>query len=271
MTFLSGGAERAKARLLAQGEDPDGDAATLDVMAVLQKFPKVRPHPEAFVEALEPMQPRLYSISSSIKANPGRVSLTVDAVRYVINKRRRLGVASTFLGYRAEEGMAVPVYVQRAHNFALPADLSVPIIMVGPGTGVAPFRAFLQERVATGAAGKNWLFYGHQRQETDFFYRQELEAMKKAGHLARLSLAWSRDGSEKVYVQDRMRESGQDVWAWLAEGAHFYICGDAKRMARDVEAALVEIVARHGARSTDEAIAFVQNLKKTGRYQADVY
>lgn len=271
ISFLTGGANRAKARALATGEDPDGDAATLDVLAVLQKFPGVRPHPEAFVEALEPMQPRLYSISSSIKANPGRVSLTVDAVRYVIGKRRRQGVASTYLGYRAEPGSPVKVYVQRAHNFALPSDPKTPVIMVGPGTGVAPFRAFLQDRAADKAPGRNWLFYGHQRQATDFFYQDEFNAMKKADVLTRLTLAWSRDGTEKVYVQDRMREHGPELWRWLAEGAHFYICGDAKRMAKDVEAALVDVVAQHGARSIDEAIAFVQGLKKSGRYQADVY
>lgn len=271
ITFLTGGPQRARARALATGEDPDGDAATLDVLAVLQKFPGVRPHPEAFVEALEPMQPRLYSISSSIKANPGRVSLTVDAVRYQINKRRRLGVASTFLGYRVAPGDAVQVYVQRAHAFALPADPATPVIMVGPGTGVAPFRAFLQDRWADKAPGRNWLFYGHQRQATDFFYADEMDALKRAGVLTRLSLAWSRDGTEKVYVQDRMRENGSELWRWLAEGAHFYICGDAKRMAKDVEAALVDVVATHGARSVDEAVAFVQGLKKSGRYQADVY
>ena len=143
--------------------------------------------------------------------------------------------------------------------------------MVGPGTGIAPFRAFLLERQATKAPGKNWLFFGHQRQATDFFYKDELHDMKRAGTLTRLSLAWSRDGQQKYYVQDRMREVGPELWRWLAEGAHFYVCGDAKRMAKDVEAALVEIVAQHGVRSTDEAIAFVNGLKKAGRYQADVY
>jgi sulfite reductase (NADPH) flavoprotein alpha-component len=271
LSFLTGGAQRAKARALATGEDPDGDAETLDVLAVLQKFSGVRPHPEAFVEALEPLQPRLYSISSSIKAHPGRVSLTVDAVRYQINKRRRLGVASTFLGERAAIGGKVRAYVQRAHAFALPADPTKPVIMVGPGTGVAPFRAFLEDRSADRAPGPNWLFYGHQRQATDFFYADELDAMKKAGVLTRLSLAWSRDGSEKIYVQDRMRENGAELWRWLAEGGHFYICGDAKRMARDVEAALVDVIAGHGGRSPDEAVAYVQDMKKAGRYQADVY
>ena len=270
-SYLTGGEEREKARAMAQGEDPDGDAATLDVMAVLQKFPKVRPHPEAFVEALEPLQPRLYSISSSHNATPGKLSLTVDCVRYVVGKRKRLGLASTFLAERINPGDELKVYVQKAHAFGLPQDAKTPIIMIGPGTGVAPFRAFLLDRKATGATGKNWLFFGHQRSDCDFFYRDELNAMKTSGLLTRLSLAWSRDGEKKFYVQDRMREVGREVWSWLAEGANVYICGDAKRMAKDVERALVDIVAQFGARSTDEAIAFVGDLKKKGRFQQDVY
>ncbi len=270
-SYLTGGSEREKARALAQGEDPDGDAATLDVMAALQKFPKVRPHPESFVEALEPLQPRLYSISSSHNATPGKLSLTVDCVRYVVGKRKRLGLASTFLAERINPGDEVKVYVQKAHGFALPQDAKTPIIMVGPGTGVAPFRAFLLDRKATGSPGKNWLFFGHQRSDCDFFYQDELNAMKTSGLLTRLSLAWSRDGAKKFYVQDRMREVGRELWTWLAEGAHVYICGDAKRMAKDVERALVDIVAQFGARSTEEAIAFVGDLKKKGRFQQDVY
>jgi sulfite reductase (NADPH) flavoprotein alpha-component len=271
ISFITGGAQREKARALAQGENPDGDAATLDVMAALQKFSGVRPHPEAFVEALEPLQPRLYSISSSHNATPGKLSLTVDCVRYVIGKRKRLGLASTFLAERIKEGEKLRVYVQKAHGFALPQDPKTPIIMIGPGTGIAPFRAFLQDRRATGATGKNWLFFGHQRSDCDFFYADELNAMKTAGLLTRLSLAWSRDGAKKFYVQDRMREVGRELWTWLAEGAHLYICGDAKRMAKDVERALVDIVAQFGARSTDEAISFVAELKKKGRFQQDVY
>jgi sulfite reductase (NADPH) flavoprotein alpha-component len=271
LSFLTGGPLREKARLLAQGEDPDGDASHLDVLAVMQKFSGVRPHPEAFVEALEPLQPRLYSISSSSKAAPGGLSLTVDAVRYVVGKRKRLGVASSFLAERIAPGENLPVYVQAAHNFALPSDPNTPIIMVGPGTGVAPFRAFLQERQAIEAPGKNWLFFGHQRSTHDFFYADEFDAMKTSGLLTRLSLAWSRDRGEKFYVQDRMREVGRELWAWLADGAHVYVCGDAKRMAKDVERALFDIVAQYGARSTDEAVAFVAELKKTGRYQQDVY
>jgi sulfite reductase (NADPH) flavoprotein alpha-component len=271
ISFITGGTQREKARALAQGDDPDGDAATLDVMAGLQKFSGVRPHPEAFVEALEPLQPRLYSISSSHNATPGKLSLTVDCVRYVIGKRQRLGLASTFLAERIQPGEQVRVYVQKAHAFALPQDPKVPIVMIGPGTGIAPFRAFLLDRRATGSTGKNWLIFGHQRSEYDFFYRDELNAMKLSGLLTRLSLAWSRDGDKKFYVQDRMREVGRELWSWIAEGAHVYICGDAKRMAKDVERALVDIVAQHGARSTDEAVIFVGELKRKGRFQQDVY
>jgi sulfite reductase (NADPH) flavoprotein alpha-component len=271
ISFITGGAQREKARALAQGEDPDGDAATLDVMAALQKFSGVRPHPEAFVEALEPLQPRLYSISSSHNATPGKLSLTVDCVRYVIGKRKRLGLASTFLAERINPGDQVKVYVQKAHGFALPQDPKTPIVMIGPGTGIAPFRAFLLDRKANGAPGKNWLFFGHQRSDCDFFYCDELKAMKTSGLLTRLSLAWSRDGDKKFYVQDRMREVGRELWTWLAEGANVYVCGDAKRMAKDVERALVDIVAQFGARSSDEAVSYVGELKKNGRFQQDVY
>ncbi|MFN3349031.1 sulfite reductase subunit alpha [Pseudorhodoplanes sp.] len=270
-SYITGGERRQKAKALASGEDPDGDAATLDVLATLEKFAGVTPDPEAFIEALEPLQPRLYSISSSPKVEPGLLSLTVDTVRYPVGGRTRLGVASTYLADRIAPGDPIQVYVQKAHAFALPADPSMPVIMVGPGTGIAPFRAFLHERMATSAPGRNWLFFGHQRRDCDFFYEDELNGMKASGVLTRLSLAWSRDGDQKFYVQDRMREVGRDLWSWLADGAHLYVCGDAKRMAKDVERALVDIVAQYGARSTDEAIAYVADLKKRGRYQQDVY
>src|SRR5439155_10204611 len=201
----------------------------------------------------------------------GRVSLTVDAVRYDISKRTRLGVASIFLAGRVSPGDKIRVYVQKAHAFGLPADPNVPIIMVGPGTGVAPFRAFLHERMATKAPGRNWLFFGHQRSNYDFFYEDELAGMKAARVLTRLTLAWSRDGDQKIYVQDRMREVGRDLWAWIAEGAHVYVCGDAKHMAKDVERALIDVVASYGMRSVNDAVAFVAELKKSGRYQQDVY
>jgi sulfite reductase (NADPH) flavoprotein alpha-component len=270
-SYITGGERRQKAKALAAGDDPDGDAATLDVLAAIHKFAGVRPDPEAFIEALDPLQPRLYSIASSPRVDARRLALTVDAVRYSLAGRTRLGVASTYLAERARPGDKIKAYVQKAPHFGLPTDPALPIVMIGPGTGVAPFRAFLHERMATKAVGRNWLFYGHQRRDLDFFYEDELAGMKSAGVLTRLSLAWSRDGEQKFYVQDRMREVGRDLWSWIADGAHIYVCGDAKRMARDVEGALVEIVAQHGARSTDEAIAFVAQLKKGGRYQQDVY
>jgi len=270
-SYLTGGARRQKAKALAAGEDPDGDAAGLDVLAAIEKFPGIRPDPEAFIEALDALQPRLYSIASSPKVDVGRVALTVDTVRYKIGKRTRFGVASTFLAERIRANAPIKCYVQPAHGFGLPADPQTPIVMIGPGTGVAPFRAFLHERMATRAKGRNWLFFGHQRSACDFFYEDEFAGMKARGVLTRLSLAWSRDGEEKFYAQDRMREVGRDLWHWLAEGAHIYVCGDGKRMAKDVERALVDIVAQHGARSADQAIGFVAELKKQGRYQQDVY
>ncbi len=271
ISFLTGGERRVKAKKLAAGQDPDGDAAALDVLAALQKFPDIRPDPEAFIESLDVLQPRVYSISSSLKCNPGRVSLTVDAVRYAIDKRTRLGVASTFLAGRAKPGDKIRVYVQKAQHFALPADPNKPIIMIGPGTGIAPFRAFLQERQATKAPGPNWLYFGHQRSDFDFFYEDELKAMRACGHLSRLTLAWSRDGDEKIYVQHRMRDDGRDLWEWISKGAHIYVCGDALRMAKDVERALIDVVAEHGKRGPEDAARYVAELKKNDRYQADVY
>ena len=271
MSYLVGGDRRLKAKALAKGEDPDGDAETLDVLAVLEKFAPVHPDPEAFVECLEPLQPRLYSIASSPLATPGELHLTVDAVRYDISERQRLGVASTFLADRVQPGSAVKVYLQKAHGFALPKDGAVPIIMVGPGTGIAPFRSFLMHRRATKATGRAWLFFGHQHEATDFYYRDEFEQMLADKTLTKLSTAWSRDGAAKVYVQDRMREAGPELWAWLKAGAHFYVCGDAKRMAKDVEDALTEISAKAGHMSEVAAKDFIAELKAVGRYQADVY
>jgi sulfite reductase (NADPH) flavoprotein alpha-component len=271
MSHLVGGERRRRAKRLAKGEDPDGDAATLDVLAVLEKFAPVHPDPEALLECLEPLQPRLYSIASCPLSMPGEVHLTVDGVRYDVAGRRRLGVASTFLSDRLTPGSTVKAYIQKAHGFALPDDGSVPIIMIGPGTGVAPFRSFLWHRRAKGATGRAWLFFGHQHEATDFFYRSELEQMLADGTLTRLSTAWSRDGAQKVYVQDRMREAGPELWSWLRAGAHFYVCGDAKRMAKDVETALTEISARAGQMSEAAARDFIAELKAAGRYQADVY
>ena len=271
VSYITGGERRQKARLLAKGEDPDGDVHALDVLAVLEKFPNLRPDPEAFVECLDPLQPRLYSISSSHNAQPGRVSLTVDHVRYLVDERTRRGVASSFLAERLAPGSIMRGYVQRAHNFALPENPETPIIMVGPGTGVAPFRAFLHDRAAADAKGGAWLFFGHQRRAADFFYEEEMEDFIGRGVLSKLSLAWSRDSETKTYVQDKMREDSKELWSWLERGAHFYICGDAKRMASDVEKAMVEIASREGGHDEAGARAFIAGLKKSGRYQADVY
>jgi sulfite reductase (NADPH) flavoprotein alpha-component len=271
ISYIIGGERREKAKQLAAGEDPDGDAGALDVLAALHKFGAVRPDPEAFIEALDPLQPRVYSISSSPKCDPGRVSLTVDAVRYDMDQRTRLGVCSTFLAGRLDPGARVRSYVQKAKAFALPADPRKPIIMIGPGTGIAPFRAFLQERQTTGAAGRNWLFFGHQRSNCDFFYEEELLTMRAAGLLTRLTLAWSRDSVEKIYVQHRMAEVGRELWSWIADGAHIYVCGDALRMAKDVEAALVGVIAAHSGRTGEEAVKMLGDLKAADRYQADVY
>ena len=270
ISYITGGERRQKAKELARGADPDGDAATLDVLAALQKFPGIRPDPEAFIESLDPLAPRLYSIASSPKTDPRRVALTVDAVRYMLGDRRRLGVASTFLAERIALGAKLKAYVQKAQGFALPRDPAAPLVMIGPGTGIAPFRAFLHERMMTKAPGRHWLFFGHQRRDCDFFYEDELTGMTAAGFLTRLSLAWSREGVRKVYVQDRMREEGRELWGWIAAGAHVYVCG-AIAMGKDVERALLEVIAAHGARSPEQADAFLAELKTAGRYQTDVY
>ena len=235
-------------------------------------FLKAAPNfaPKEFVTLLRKLQPRLYSISSSPKAHPGQVHLTVGAVRYESHGRVRKGVCSTFLADRVEAGGIVPVFVQTSHGFRLPLDPATPIIMVGPGTGIAPFRAFLEERRATNAPGKNWLFFGDQQRASDFLYEEELTVMERDNFL-RLDLAFSRDQAEKIYVQDRMLQNAADLWTWLEQGAHFYVCGDAKRMARDVDAALHKIIQTAGAKSPDEAAAYVQQLKSAKRYQRDVY
>jgi sulfite reductase (NADPH) flavoprotein alpha-component len=270
ISYITGGERRQKAKELARGADPDGDAATLDVLAALQKFPGIRPDPEAFIESLDPLAPRLYSIACSPKVEARRVALTVDAVRYTLGDRRRLGVASTFLAERIAPAAKLHAYVQKAQGFAPPRDPAAPIVMIGPGTGIAPFRAFLHERMATKAPGRNWLFFGHQRRDCDFFYEDELTGMNTAGFLTRLSLAWSRDGVRKFYVQDRMREEARELWSWIADGAHIYVCG-AIAMGKDVERALLDIIAEHGARSLEQAGAFLAELKKSARYQTDVY
>ncbi len=226
--------------------------------------------PAEFVALLKRLAPRLYSISSSLKAHPDEVHLTIAAVRYESHGRARKGVASTFLAERAGDG-DVPVFVQPSHGFKPPVNGDTPMIMVGPGTGIAPFRAFLEERITTGAKGRNWLFFGDQKRATDFLYQEQLEGWVKDGHLTRLDLAFSRDQAEKIYVQNRMIENAAELWSWLEAGAHFYVCGDASRMAKDVDAALQAVVEKAGGKSADEAKAYVERLASERRYQRDVY
>ncbi len=240
------------------------------VIDVLLAAP-AKPAVTAFVRALKKLQPRLYSISSSPKAHPGRVHLTVGAVRYEQVSRLRKGVCSTFLPERAVGAGQVGIFVHANPSFRPPPDPGTPMIMVGPGTGIAPFRAFLEERQATGAKGKNWLFFGDQRAATDFLYADELRALQAAGVLTRLDLAFSRDQPEKIYVQHRMLEHAAELHAWLEAGAHFYVCGDAARMAKDVDAALHRVIETAGGKSPEDAAAYVQALKTAKRYQRDVY
>jgi sulfite reductase (NADPH) flavoprotein alpha-component len=241
-----------------------------DVLDVLQLAPGKIYFME-LLPLLRKLAPRLYSISSSPKAHPGEVHLTVGAVRYEARGRKRGGVASTFLADRAEKSGAVKVFVQTSHGFRPPANGDTPMIMVGPGTGIAPFRAFLEERAATGAKGKNWLFFGDQKRSADFLYEEQLTAWQKSGFLTRLDLAFSRDQAEKIYVQTRMLENAAELWSWLEAGAHFYVCGDASRMAKDVDAALHTVIEKAGGKSADEAKAYVAKLKSEKRYQRDVY
>ena len=243
-----------------------------EVIDFLSNFPAVTFTPAEFVTLLSRLQPRLYSIASSPKAHPGEVHLTVAVVRYERHGRRRQGVCSTFLAERAEINRTpLSVFVQTSHGFRLPSDGDRPVIMIGPGTGIAPFRAFLEERRAIGANGRNWLFFGDQCQAHDFLYREELEAMLAGGTLTRLDTAFSRDQSEKIYVQHRMLENARGFWTWLEEGAHVYVCGDAKRMAKDVDAALHEVIRKAGGKSAEQAAEYVQKLRTEKRYQRDVY
>lgn len=230
-----------------------------------------KPAPVAFVGALKKIQPRLYSISSSPKAHPNQVHLTVGAVRYDLNGLPRKGVCSTFLAERALAHGTAGVFVHGNKAFRPPADANAPMIMVGPGTGIAPFRAFLEERAATKAPGKNWLFFGDQKAATDFLYQNELAALQSAGVLTRLDLAFSRDQPEKIYVQQKMLAAAAELYSWLEQGAYFYVCGDASRMAKDVDAALHKVVELAGKKSPAEAAAYVQSLKTAKRYQRDVY
>ncbi len=242
-----------------------------EVIDFLLSYPRMRWTPEEFVKSLRKLQPRLYSIASSQKAVGEAVHLTIATVRYETFGRKRNGVASTFFADRTPPEIPVPVFVHTAKHFRLPEDPTTPVIMVGPGTGVAPFRAYLQERKALGGHGKNWLFFGEQRRDSDFLYQTELLGMQEEGTLTRLDLAFSRDQTEKVYVQHRMQQASRELFAWLEEGAHFFVCGDGERMAKDVDAELHAIVQREKGSSVEEAAEYVDALKKSKRYKKDVY
>jgi sulfite reductase (NADPH) flavoprotein alpha-component len=269
-------AERASAApLLNELLDPERkqDLETylwgMETIDFLVEHPSVRFAPADFVGLLSKLQPRLYSVASSLKAFPEQVHFIIDVVTYESHGRQRKGVCSTFLADRCDDS-PVPVFPSKS-KFHLPEDNDVPIIMVGPGTGVAPFRAFLQERQAIGARGKTWLFFGAQREQSDFYYREEFEKFLADGWLTRLDTAFSRDQAQKIYVQHRMLEAADEVWKWFEEGAYFYVCGDAKRMAKDVDAALRKIVQEKGGLQIEAASDYVEKLKNAKRYRRDVY
>jgi len=226
---------------------------------------------EQLLGLLRPLTPRLYSIASSQAEVSDEVHITVGVVRYDVDGRPRTGGATGYLADRLAEDDTLRIFIEHNDNFRLPSNGDTPVIMIGPGTGIAPFRAFMQQRQADGAAGKNWLFFGNPHFTDDFLYQVEWQAYKKEGLLTRISLAWSRDQAQKIYVQDRLREQGAEVWRWLEQGAHIYVCGDANHMAKDVEQALLDLVAEHGKMDTEQADEFLSELRIARRYQRDVY
>ncbi|MEU1279754.1 sulfite reductase subunit alpha [Streptomyces sp. NPDC005805] len=270
-------AERAPssglAAVVARGNRPDLDSWLhgRDVLDLLRDAGPAAPAAGELLPLLRPLQARQYSISSSPLAHPGRVHVTVASVRYTRGDRRHGGVASTYLADRLGADPAAGVFVQPNASFGVPADDDAPMVMIGPGTGVAPFRGFLHERAARGASGRNWLFFGDRHRARDFVYEEELTALRESGVLSRLDLAFSRDQAEKVYVQTRMRERSRELYAWLEDGAHLYVCGDASRMAKDVDAALLGVVAEQRGRGDDDAAEYLADLRRAKRYVRDVY
>ncbi len=238
---------------------------------LVRDYPGVITEPQQLFQVLARLTPRMYSIASSQALHRDNVQTTVRVVRYEAHGRERQGLASGHLGERAPVGGSMPIFLHANGLFRLPEDPSAPVIMVGPGTGIAPFRAFLEERQATGATGDNWLFFGEQRKALDFLYQEQLESMHRDGVLTRLDTAFSRDQAKKVYVQDRMQEHCAELYAWLERGAYFYVCGDASRMAKDVELALLDAIAKGSNGTLDHANEYLANMKKQKRYQRDVY
>lgn len=267
---LSGASELKALAAAKSAADRTGFLERHHVIDIVRRFPILGVNGASFLAGLRPLQPRLYSLASSQAAVGDEAHITVAPVRYELHGTQRGGVASTLIADRLHMGETIPVYVQENPHFRLPPD-DVPIIMVGPGTGVAPFRAFLQEREARAAAGRSWLFFGERNFRSDFLYQVEWQHWLKGGLLTRLDLAFSRDSGERLYVQHRMLEQGRDLYAWLEDGAHFYVCGDEKAMARDVHQALVELVAREGGKSRELAEEHVRNLAGQHRYHRDVY
>lgn len=241
-----------------------------DIVDVIHEFPSSLRAGD-WARLLRPLSGRLYSIASSLAAHPNEVHLTVAAVRYEGYGRKKKGLCSTYIADLWEEGKTARVYFHHNKNFRLPQDPGTPIIMVGPGTGIAPFRAFVEERAAIGATGKNWLFFGDQHYNHDFLYQTEWQDYLKRGILSRLDLAFSRDQPEKIYVQDRMRERGKDIWEWIDSGAYFYVCGDASRMAKDVHQTLIDIIAQYGGMGAEDASSYLKQMGKDRRYGRDVY
>jgi len=238
---------------------------------LLAEFPSAKLAPQELVDHMRKLMPRLYSIASSPRLHAQEIHLTVAIVRYETNGRDRVGVCTTFMADRVTVGVTpTPVFVSHSH-FGPPEDTSKDVIMVGPGTGIAPFRAFLQDREALGAKGRNWVFFGDQKKATDFLYEEDWVRWSKDGILTKLDTAFSRDQINKVYVQDRMRENAAELWAWIKGGAYFYVCGDAKRMAKDVDVALHDVIAGQGGMTPAEAADYVKLMKKEKRYQRDVY
>ncbi|TWN28279.1 Sulfite reductase [NADPH] flavoprotein alpha-component [Bacillus licheniformis] len=266
--------ENEKLRELAAPENADQLKAYIagrDLIDFVRDFGPIAAAPQEFVSILRKIPPRLYSIASSFAANPDEVHLTIGAVRYNAHGRDRKGVCSVLCAERLQPGDTLPVFIQPNKNFKLPENPETPIIMVGPGTGVAPFRSFMQEREETGASGKSWMFFGDQHFVTDFLYQTEWQKWLSEGVLTKMDVAFSRDTEEKVYVQHRMLEHSKELFEWLEEGAAFYVCGDKNNMAKDVQNALLEIIEKEGGKSREEAEAYLAEMKKQKRYQRDVY
>jgi sulfite reductase (NADPH) flavoprotein alpha-component len=264
-------ADRMLLKKLSEDDTRAPDYGVHDVLDCLMEFRSARPPLKDFVCALSNMQPRLYSIASSAKAHPGEVHLTVGLVEYKLVDHSYRGIGSNYLIEQLQVARNARIFIQKSHGFKLPADPDASMIMVGPGTGIAPFRAFLEERVATQAKGMNWLFFGNQKFSDDFLYQNELEALVQTRELTRLSTAFSRDQADKIYVQHRMLEGGAELWRWLNNGAYIYVCGDAKRMAGDVDLALQQIAHQHGGLNDEQVKNFIAGLTRAGRYQRDVY